>query len=62
MYKPLLKDVASYLALYWVPTRADGKCGEPLVAISSAPVSPGISMILSGSSLHYLLIAFHHMV
>ncbi|XP_047148992.1 187-kDa microtubule-associated protein AIR9 isoform X1 [Vigna umbellata] len=40
MYKPLLKDVAAYLALYWVPTREDGKCGEPLVAISSAPVSP----------------------
>ncbi|KAL2604532.1 hypothetical protein AAZV13_09G072900 [Glycine max] len=39
-YKPLLKDVGDYLALYWVPTRADGKCGEPLIAICSTPVSP----------------------
>nr|KYP38707.1 hypothetical protein KK1_040034 [Cajanus cajan] len=39
-YKPLLKDVGAYLALYWVPTRADGKCGEPLIAICSTPVSP----------------------
>lgn len=40
MYKPLLKDVGAYLALYWVPTRADGKCGEPLIAICNTPVSP----------------------
>ncbi|XP_027366103.1 187-kDa microtubule-associated protein AIR9 isoform X1 [Abrus precatorius] len=40
MYKPSLKDVRDYLALYWVPTRADGKCGDPLIAISSTPVSP----------------------
>ncbi|XP_057433687.1 187-kDa microtubule-associated protein AIR9 isoform X2 [Lotus japonicus] len=39
-YKPSLKDVGTYLALYWVPTRADNKCGEPLVAICSNPVSP----------------------
>ncbi|CAL0320193.1 unnamed protein product [Lupinus luteus] len=39
-YKPSLKDVGAYLALYWVPTRVDRKCGEPLVAISSTPVSP----------------------
>ncbi|KAG5105911.1 hypothetical protein JHK82_042881 [Glycine max] len=39
-YKPLLKDVGAYLALYWVPTRADGKCGEPLISICSTPVSP----------------------
>ncbi|CAI0545496.1 unnamed protein product [Linum tenue] len=40
-YTPSLEDVGSYLALYWVPTRADGKCGKPLVAISSYPVNPG---------------------
>ncbi|KAK7304069.1 hypothetical protein RJT34_15087 [Clitoria ternatea] len=39
-YKPSLEDVGAYLALYWVPTRVDGKCGEPLIAISSTPVSP----------------------
>ncbi|TKY72978.1 187-kDa microtubule-associated protein AIR9 [Spatholobus suberectus] len=39
-YKPLLKDVGAYLALYWVPTRVDGKCGEPLIAICSTPISP----------------------
>ncbi|RDX87861.1 187-kDa microtubule-associated protein, partial [Mucuna pruriens] len=39
-YKPLLEDVGAYLVLYWVPTRADGKCGEPLIAICSTPVSP----------------------
>jgi len=41
-YKPTLKDVGSFLAFYWVPTRADNTCGEPLVAICSTPVSPGI--------------------
>ncbi|XP_024632568.1 187-kDa microtubule-associated protein AIR9 isoform X1 [Medicago truncatula] len=40
-YKPTLKDVGSFLALYWVPTRADNACGEPLVAICSTTVSPG---------------------
>ncbi|KAK7328506.1 hypothetical protein VNO77_22615 [Canavalia gladiata] len=40
MYKPSLKDVGAYLALYWVPTRADGKCGEPLIAMCNTPVSP----------------------
>ncbi|KAF7842164.1 187-kDa microtubule-associated protein AIR9 [Senna tora] len=39
-YKPSLEDVGAYLALCWIPTRADGKCGEPLTAISSSPVSP----------------------
>ncbi|XP_072986679.1 187-kDa microtubule-associated protein AIR9 [Typha latifolia] len=37
-YKPSLEDVGSYLALYWVPTRADGKLGDPLVAIINHPV------------------------
>ncbi|XP_050872526.1 187-kDa microtubule-associated protein AIR9 isoform X1 [Lathyrus oleraceus] len=39
-YKPTLKDVGSFLALYWVPTRVDSTCGEPLVAICNTPVSP----------------------
>ncbi|KAJ0476660.1 hypothetical protein HanHA300_Chr13g0479811 [Helianthus annuus] len=28
-YTPSLKDVGAYLALYWVPTRADGKSSQP---------------------------------
>nr|KYP31600.1 hypothetical protein KK1_047988 [Cajanus cajan] len=44
-YKPLLKDVGAYLSLYWVPTRADGKCGEPLIAICSTPVSPELPYV-----------------
>ncbi|XP_077243847.1 outer arm dynein light chain 1 protein [Tasmannia lanceolata] len=39
-YKPLLEDVGAYLALHWVPTRADGKHGEPMTAISNHPVMP----------------------
>lgn len=42
-YTPSLEDVGSYLALYWLPTCADGKCGKPLVTISDSPVNPGIS-------------------
>ncbi|WVZ61871.1 hypothetical protein U9M48_011679 [Paspalum notatum var. saurae] len=37
-YKPSLDDVGSYLILYWVPTRSDGKIGEPLMAITGNPV------------------------
>lgn len=40
-YTPSLEDVGSYLALHWVPTRADGKQGAPLVAFSSQPVMAG---------------------
>nr|DAD37235.1 TPA_asm: hypothetical protein HUJ06_007876 [Nelumbo nucifera] len=40
VYTPSLEDVGTYLALYWVPTRADGKCGDPLVRISEYPVTP----------------------
>ena len=43
-YKPSLHDVGAYLALCWVPIRADGKRGEPLTSISSSPVSPGINL------------------
>ncbi|XP_043702000.1 187-kDa microtubule-associated protein AIR9 [Telopea speciosissima] len=39
-YTPSLEDLGSYLALHWVPTRADGIWGKPLVAISNNPVSP----------------------
>ncbi|KAJ4980259.1 hypothetical protein NE237_031096 [Protea cynaroides] len=39
-YTPSLEDLGAYLALYWVPTRADGVCGKPLVAISNNPVTP----------------------
>lgn len=39
-YKPTVEDVGYFLALYWVPTRVDSTCGEPLVAICSTPVSP----------------------
>ncbi|XP_058099162.1 187-kDa microtubule-associated protein AIR9 isoform X2 [Magnolia sinica] len=44
-YKPSLVDVGAYLALYWVPTRADGKRGEPLVAISDHPVNPALPVV-----------------
>lgn len=46
-YTPSLEDVGSYLALFWLPTRADGKCGKPLVAISNSPVVPGTTLVLS---------------
>ena len=42
MYTPLLEDVGHYLAFYWLPTRSDGKCGNPLVAICDSPVEPGM--------------------
>ncbi|KAJ1437037.1 Leucine-rich repeat [Sesbania bispinosa] len=44
-YKPSLEDIGAYLALYWVPTRADNKCGEPLIAICSTPVSPASPIV-----------------
>ncbi|KAK1325252.1 hypothetical protein QJS10_CPA01g00539 [Acorus calamus] len=44
-YTPSLEDVGCYLVLYWVPTRADGKVGEPLVAISSHPVIPALPVV-----------------
>jgi hypothetical protein len=42
LYTPSLEDLGSYLALYWLPTRADGRCGKPLVAISDSPVNPAL--------------------
>ncbi|RLN34629.1 hypothetical protein C2845_PM03G19820 [Panicum miliaceum] len=37
-YKLSLDDVGSYLVLYWVPTRYDGKTGDPVMAITDDPV------------------------
>lgn len=44
-YTPSLDDVGAYLALYWVPIRSDGKCGEPLVSISESPVTPALPIV-----------------
>ncbi|KAF5475058.1 hypothetical protein F2P56_006904 [Juglans regia] len=44
-YLPSLEDVGAYLALYWLPTRADGKCGNPLVATSNSPVAPALPVV-----------------
>ncbi|XP_010923670.1 187-kDa microtubule-associated protein AIR9 isoform X1 [Elaeis guineensis] len=44
-YTPSLEDVGFYLALYWVPTRADGKLGDPLVAISNHPVIAALPFV-----------------
>ncbi|XP_043806182.1 187-kDa microtubule-associated protein AIR9 isoform X3 [Manihot esculenta] len=44
-YTPSLEDVGSYLALYWLPTCADGKCGKPLVTISDSPVNPALPIV-----------------
>ena len=40
-FTPSLEDVGAYLALRWLPTRSDGKCGQPLVAVCDSPVAPG---------------------
>ncbi|KAJ4702992.1 microtubule-associated AIR9-like protein [Melia azedarach] len=44
-YTPSLEDVGAYLALRWLPTRADGRCGRPLVAISDSPVTPALPVV-----------------
>ncbi|KAL9147547.1 hypothetical protein ABFS82_13G180100 [Erythranthe guttata] len=44
-YTPSLEDVGSYLALYWLPTRSDGKCGTPLVSNSDSPVIPALPIV-----------------
>uniref|UniRef100_A0A5B7C371 187-kDa microtubule-associated protein AIR9 n=1 Tax=Davidia involucrata TaxID=16924 RepID=A0A5B7C371_DAVIN len=46
-YTPSLEDVGAYLALYWVPNRSDGKCGEPLVSICNSPVTPALPVVSS---------------
>ncbi|KAK4254784.1 hypothetical protein QN277_010113 [Acacia crassicarpa] len=53
-YKPSLQDVGAYLALCWVPIRADGKRGEPLTSISSSPVSPAPPIV---SNVHVKLLS-----
>ncbi|KAH9747829.1 187-kDa microtubule-associated protein AIR9 [Citrus sinensis] len=44
-YTPSLEDVGAYLALYWLPTRVDGRCGRPLVSISDSPVAPAFPVV-----------------
>ncbi|XP_057465602.1 187-kDa microtubule-associated protein AIR9 isoform X2 [Actinidia eriantha] len=44
-YTPSLEDVGAYLALYWLPTRADGKCGKPLVSICNCSVTPALPVV-----------------
>jgi hypothetical protein len=44
-YKVSLDDVGSYLVLYWVPTRCDGKTGNPVMAITDDPVMAGCPLI-----------------
>lgn len=44
-YTPSLEDVGAYLALYWLPTRVDGRCGRPLVSISDCPVAPALPVV-----------------
>ncbi|KAL1555754.1 187-kDa microtubule-associated protein air9 [Salvia divinorum] len=44
-YTPSLEDVGSYLALYWLPTRSDGRCGVPLVTVSESPVIPELPIV-----------------
>ncbi|KAG5540241.1 hypothetical protein RHGRI_020462 [Rhododendron griersonianum] len=42
---PTLEDVGVYLALYWQPTRADGKCGKPLVSSCYSRGTPGTTFM-----------------
>ncbi|MCO5613042.1 hypothetical protein L7F22_067316 [Adiantum nelumboides] len=47
-YTPTLKDVGTYLAIRWIPTRHDGKEGRPFYACSSARVAaapPSVSSV-----------------
>ncbi|XP_010519077.1 PREDICTED: 187-kDa microtubule-associated protein AIR9-like [Tarenaya hassleriana] len=44
-YTPSLEDVGSYLVLYWIPTRSDGRHGQPVVSISNSPVAPADPVI-----------------
>ncbi|XP_038987888.1 187-kDa microtubule-associated protein AIR9 isoform X2 [Phoenix dactylifera] len=44
-YTPSLEDVGFYLSLYWEPTRADGKLGDPLVAPSNHPVMAALPFV-----------------
>ncbi|KAL6500611.1 187-kDa microtubule-associated protein air9 [Orobanche hederae] len=44
-YTPSRQDVGSYLALYWLPTRSDGKCGTALVSLCDSPVIPALPIV-----------------
>lgn len=44
-YTPVLEDVGAFLALYWLPTRIDGKHGNPLVSICDTPVMPAFPVV-----------------
>ncbi|XAR72534.1 hypothetical protein NMG60_11019208 [Bertholletia excelsa] len=44
-YTPSLEDVGAYLALYWLPIRADGKQGKPLASICDSPVTPALPVV-----------------
>ncbi|XP_057544940.1 187-kDa microtubule-associated protein AIR9 [Amaranthus tricolor] len=44
-YTPCLDDVGSYLVLYWLPIRKDGKPGKPLVSICDDPVAPAYPVV-----------------
>ncbi|KAK4440224.1 microtubule-associated protein AIR9 [Sesamum alatum] len=46
-HTPSVEDVGTYLALYWVPTRSDGKRGKPLVSICESPVIPAVPAVSS---------------
>lgn len=46
LYKPSLVDVGFYLILCWVPTRCDGKTGDPLMAITDNPVMAAFPSVL----------------
>lgn len=45
VYTPKLDDVGSYLVLRWVPVRADGRRGTPIVGYSNLPVAPALPMV-----------------
>ncbi|KMZ68280.1 hypothetical protein ZOSMA_2424G00020 [Zostera marina] len=44
IYTPTLEDVGAYLVLCWLPTRNDGKPGEPVIAISN-PVLAALPVV-----------------
>ncbi|XP_020271153.1 187-kDa microtubule-associated protein AIR9 [Asparagus officinalis] len=44
-YTPSLDDIGSHLALQWLPTRVDGKLGEPLFSVSNDPVMAALPVV-----------------
>ncbi|KAK6932089.1 hypothetical protein RJ641_001713 [Dillenia turbinata] len=46
-YTPSLEDVGAYLALYWIPTRVDGKHGNPVISVTDHPVSPAPPVVFN---------------